>query len=75
MKNAQIQWPKGAEFAQNAALANQHHSLLTGAFGTIDGLNLPLQVSDSVEIENSTFNGWLHGHFTSSVLVFSFEGM
>jgi len=48
--------------------------LLIGAFGGIDGLNLPTQTSDDPEIENTTYNGWLSEHFISSVLAFSSEG-
>lgn len=45
-----------------------------GAFGSIDGLNLPVQVSGDTEIENATYNGWLHGHFRSCVIVFASDG-
>jgi hypothetical protein len=50
------------------------HPLLNGAFVSIDGLNLPVQNSDDEDIENATFNGWLHNHFVSSVLVFLPKG-
>lgn len=36
---------------------------------------MPVQTSDDVDIENTTFNGWLSEHFISSVLAFSAEGM
>ncbi|KAI0059272.1 hypothetical protein BV25DRAFT_1918728 [Artomyces pyxidatus] len=51
------------------------HPLLQGAFGSIDGLNLPYETSDDIEFENATYNGWLHAHFISSVLVFSGTGL
>ena len=44
------------------------------AFSGINGLNLPTQVSDNPAIENMSYNGWLHEHFTSCVLVFSAKG-
>jgi hypothetical protein len=50
------------------------HPRLTGAFASIDGLNLACQTSDDPEIENATYNGWLSAHFISSVLVFSPKG-
>ncbi|KAG2064095.1 hypothetical protein BDR04DRAFT_1130902 [Suillus decipiens] len=40
-------------------------------FGTLDGLNLPVQTSQDQEIKNATYNGWLHSHFVSSVIAFS----
>ena len=33
------------------------HSALTGAFGSMDGLNLMTQESRDEEIENATYNG------------------
>ena len=50
------------------------HPLLQGVFGSINGLNLPCQVSSNIEMENATYNGWLHSHFISLVIVFSSKG-
>jgi hypothetical protein len=36
----------------------------------MDGLNLPVQTLSDDDIENATYNGWLHTHFVSSVYVF-----
>ena len=74
LKDAQVRWPKGDEFMELNALALVRHPLLHGAFGTLDGLNLPVQESADDEIENATYNGWLHSHFVSSVLAFSASG-
>ncbi|KAG1729879.1 uncharacterized protein EDB91DRAFT_1252921 [Suillus paluster] len=57
------------------ALVVARHGRLAGAFSSIDGLKLPVQTSDDVNIENATFNGWLSEHFISSVLAFSAEGV
>jgi hypothetical protein len=70
--DARIQWLEGPEFECCSALIVVHHGRLGGAFG--DGLKLPAQTSDDVDIKNATFNGWLSEHFISSVLVFSAEG-
>ena len=40
----------------------------------MDGLNLAVQESSDQEVENATFNGWLHEHFVSSVLIFGASG-
>jgi len=73
--HATITWPRGDEFLELSGYVSMRHPLLQGVFGSIDGLNLPCQVSSDVEIENATYNGWLHSHFISSVIVFSSRGM
>ncbi|KAG1748001.1 uncharacterized protein EDB91DRAFT_1005713, partial [Suillus paluster] len=55
-------------------LITARHPLLNGAFGTLDGLNLPVQTLSDQEIENATYNGWLHDHFVSSVIAFAADG-
>lgn len=76
MPEAQVTWPiQHKEYQDLSALIQAQHPLLHGAFGFIDGLNLAVQVSDDGEIENATYNGWLHDHFISNVLVFSPKGM
>jgi hypothetical protein len=74
ISEAKIQWLRGADFERCSALVVTRHPRLTGAFGSIDGLKLPVQTSDDIDIENATFNGWLSEHFISSVLAFSAEG-
>lgn len=71
MPEASVIWPRGEEFEQLNTLVTAHHPLLTGAFGTMDGLNLAVQVSSDQEMENACYNGWLHSHFISSVLAFA----
>jgi hypothetical protein len=69
MPDAAIRWPKHhadenqSEFKKFNTLIRARHPLLTGAFASIDGLNLPLQTSADEEIENATYNGWLSEHF------------
>ncbi|KAH7930088.1 hypothetical protein BV22DRAFT_1001525 [Leucogyrophana mollusca] len=75
LPEGRIHWPDGDEFQENNDLIVARHPLLTGAFGTMDGLNLAVQTSDDQEIENATYNGWLHDHFVSSVLSFSAQGL
>lgn len=75
MPECVIAWPQGTQFEEYAALVQARHRLLFGAFGTIDGLNLPCQTAyNDVDVENATYNGWLHEHFISSVLVFAPDG-
>ena len=75
MPHATITWPQGDEFLELSGYVSTRHPLLDGVFGSIDGLNLPCQVSSDIEIENATYNGWLHSHFISSVIAFSSKGL
>lgn len=75
MPSAAITWPLGDEFLELSGYVSMRHPLLQGVFGSIDGLNLPCQVSSDIEMENATYSGWLHSHFISSVIVFSSKGL
>jgi hypothetical protein len=72
---AAIQWPEGQEFQDLNDLITQRHPLLGGeggsAFCSMDGLRLAIQVSSNPDVENTTYNGWLHGHFESNIFVIS----
>ncbi|KIK75098.1 hypothetical protein PAXRUDRAFT_787466 [Paxillus rubicundulus Ve08.2h10] len=72
---AKIKWPGPDSFEMLSHFVLQHYSQLGRAFGSIDGLKLPVQTSDDIDIENATFNGWLSEHFISLVLVFSSQGV
>lgn len=74
MEDARIKWLRGDEFQENNDLIVARHPLLDGAFESMDGLNLAVQTSQDQEIENATYNGWLHEHFVSSVFVFGATG-
>ncbi|KXN89021.1 hypothetical protein AN958_06372 [Leucoagaricus sp. SymC.cos] len=74
MEAACIRWPIGDEFQELNGLIIDRHPLLTGAFGSMDGLNLPVQTSSDENIENATYNGWLHSHCVSSIFVFAADG-
>lgn len=68
-------WSSEEECAEDNELILARHPLLTGAKGSIDGLNLLMATSDDVDLENASYNGWLHGHYTSCVLAFSPRGL
>lgn len=75
MADTKVAWfTEEWEFEEHNALVRNRHPLLTGAFASIDGLNLPVETSNDADIENATYNGWLSEHFISSVLVFSSSG-
>jgi len=54
MHITRVEWPQGDEFQEHNAriCVLVRHPLLTGAFGSMDGLNLPVQQSREQEIEN-----------------------
>lgn len=65
---------KTEEFEKFSNAICQHHSLLRGAFGSIDGLSLAAQESEDPEMENATYNGWKSDHCINNVLVFAPDG-
>jgi hypothetical protein len=69
-----IRFTQPDQFASDNALIRQRHPLLEGAFASIDGLALPLQVSNDPEIENATFNAWKQTHYVTNILAFSPRG-
>jgi hypothetical protein len=75
MPSAAMNWPAENEFPELSELITARHPRLAGAFGFIDGLNLPVEVSEDPDIANAYYNGWLKAHVVSSVLVFSPEGI
>lgn len=75
MKAAQITLPRTPdEYQEYSDLITARHSLLEGAFASIDGLSLLAEVSNDPEIENATYNGWKTDHVITNVLVFSPKG-
>jgi hypothetical protein len=74
MPDAQVHFPKGDEFDHLNSLILERHPLLVGAFGSMDGLNLPVQTSTEEDLKNATYNGWLHAPFVSSVYVLGADG-
>lgn len=72
---ASISWPKSeAEFSTLAQNIAARHSMLQKAFGFVDGLNLPVETSGNVDMENAYYNGWTSGHYVSNVLAFGSDG-
>ncbi len=73
---AHIRWPSDLPtICWFNNLITTQHPLLVGTFGSVDGLNLLVQESMDVEIENATYNGWMATHNISSILVFLPEGV
>jgi hypothetical protein len=75
LTEARITWPKDREFGSLNELIVRRHPLLTGAFGSMDGLNIGLRESTDEEFANSTYNGWLHTRLIANVFVFAPTGV
>ncbi|GAB1526739.1 hypothetical protein RhiTH_009911 [Rhizoctonia solani] len=70
---AHLAWPTKAKMQENLHLITRKHrgaKYLDGAFGFMDGLNLPLQASGDHNKQNANYNGWLHKHVISNIIVF-----
>ncbi len=42
---------------------------------TLDGLNLNIQSTKDDKVQSIYYNGWMHGHCSSSVLIFGIDGL
>lgn len=74
LPEAEIRWPSCDSMQVYSDLIQQRHPLIDGAFGFIDGLNLPVSTSSDPLIENAMYNGWLHAHMVSNVIAFAPDG-
>ncbi|KAG8687351.1 hypothetical protein FRC08_012004 [Ceratobasidium sp. 394] len=71
---AEIGWSTPEEMARNSEIINQRHPLIDGAFGFLDGLNLPVAESSDPFVQNANYNGWLHSHKVSNAITFAPDG-
>ncbi|KAK9252207.1 hypothetical protein V1507DRAFT_247001 [Lipomyces tetrasporus] len=60
---AKILWPKTTDLERYAMLIRNQHPIPENAFGSVDGLHLPVEAADDMEIQNAYYNGWVHSHF------------
>ncbi|KAG9081179.1 hypothetical protein FRC06_005750, partial [Ceratobasidium sp. 370] len=71
---SRISWPTPVEMGEFSDLIKRRHPSICGAFGFMDGLNLPVGTSSDPQEEEATYNGWLHSHRISNIFVFSPDG-
>ncbi|KAG8716903.1 hypothetical protein FRC08_008564 [Ceratobasidium sp. 394] len=69
-----IYWPMRQEMEAFSLMIEARYPDLRGAFGFINGLNLPVAASSDPYVENANYNGWLHTHVVSNVIVFAPNG-
>jgi hypothetical protein len=75
IREARIQWPSHEKMEFYSKKISACHPSIVGAFGFLDGLSLPVSTSSNPEIEQATYNGWLHLHRITNVIVFAPDGM
>ncbi|KAA1074377.1 hypothetical protein PGT21_003196 [Puccinia graminis f. sp. tritici] len=72
---AKICWPSKEQSIRPYSEAIQRKvPLLTHCFGFVDGLNLPILVSDDDDIQNAYYNGWTCAHYCSCIVAFAPDG-
>ncbi|KAB5589204.1 DDE family endonuclease [Ceratobasidium theobromae] len=70
-------WPTPDVMHISLEIINRKHpnaQYLAGAFGFMDGLNLPVSTSKDEAKQNANYNGWLHAHVISNIIVYSPDG-
>jgi hypothetical protein len=72
---ARVRKPSQEEVtAYQQATVAKYHSL-PEVWGTLDGLNLNIQSTKDVKVQRIFYNGWMHGHYVSSISVFGMDGV
>ncbi|EUC55558.1 DDE family endonuclease, partial [Rhizoctonia solani AG-3 Rhs1AP] len=72
-----LSWPDRDGMQRNSNIINakySHARYFKGAFGFMDGLNLPVTTSSDEAEQNANYNGWTHSHVISNIIVFSPNG-
>lgn len=72
--SAHIEWPHGEAVSHFTNHITKQHDCLFGAFSFIDGLKLPVEEPSDQDMEHAMYNGWLHDHYISNILVFAPDG-
>ncbi|KNE90844.1 hypothetical protein PSTG_15712 [Puccinia striiformis f. sp. tritici PST-78] len=72
---AKIIWPSRQATARKYSQSIQKKfPRLTKCFGFLDGLNLPVLVSDDNKVQNAYYNGWTCSHYCSCILTYAPDG-
>ena len=52
----------------------EKHPLLGTVYGAMDGLKIPIQEAHDDLVQGRYYNGWLHGHYLTNLLLFTPDG-
>ena len=71
---AQVSEPTAAERAEYQQAIAEKHPLLGTVYGAMDGLKIPIQEAHDDLVQGRYYNGWLHGHYLTNLLLFTPDG-
>jgi hypothetical protein len=71
---AKVTLPTGEEISDYVQAINNKYPVLTDVWAACDGLKLKIQASGNYLKQNHYYNGWTHGHYVNSVLLFAPDG-
>ena len=73
-EDSKVKIPSLSKIAQYQNAIFQKYPMLDGVWCTMDGLKLNIEESSDFIVQNRFYNGWTHGHYVSSVIVFCPDG-
>jgi hypothetical protein len=71
---AKVSLPTGEEVHSYIQAINAKYPVLENVWGACDGLKLMIKASTNYLKQNYYYNGWTHGHYVNSVLLFAPDG-
>lgn len=72
--DAQTKWPSAELIGSYSEVIQLRSPRLVGAFGFIDGLNLPVQSPSDDGMHSTNYNDWLHCNKVANLLTFAPDG-
>jgi hypothetical protein len=66
--------PSEDEIRNYQSCIAEKHPALSGVWCTMDGLKLTVEQAPDTLVQGRFYNGWTHGHYISSVIVFCPDG-
>jgi hypothetical protein len=69
--DARVCFPTDEELKILGSIVSSWHKNLKNVYCTMDGLKLKFQACEDLTEESMYYNGWMHGHYITNLLVFS----
>jgi hypothetical protein len=69
-----IEWPSHQLQIELALKVQRKEPLITGRWGFADGKNYDVMTAGNADIQNGTYNGWLHRALITGVALFGADG-
>jgi hypothetical protein len=74
LPEAIIEWPSHELQVELAKKVQRKEPLIMGRWGMADGKNYDVAASENAEIQNGTYNAWLHRALITGVTLFGADG-